>query len=155
MHSLSVSWPNIFCFGILLSSILMTCPNHLRFCWLIIYVRLCTLAWCRWSLLLILSVQLIFRMGLRTVKIIYVSMLLDVETPNRWSRHNPYIYVIMCEWYTHCSPSPLLPIWPSGKLPFDCQKIAKSWHFFQKNWQKISFFSTKLPLQMAIFRRVR
>ena len=65
----------------------------------------------------------------------------------------------------------LVIIWPSGKLPFDFQKIAKNLtffskkidkncHFFQQNCQKIdifsnkncqkfSFFSKKLP--MAIF----
>ena len=30
--------------------------------------------------------------------------------------------------------------WPSGKLQFDCQKIAQNLTFFQKNWQKLSFF---------------
>ena len=70
--------------------------------------------------------------------------------------------------------------WPSGKLPFDCQKIAKNLTFFSKNFTKIVIFSTKLPMailwkkynfwelfwknvkilaiffdiQMAIFRRV-
>ena len=29
------------------------------------------------------------------------------------------------------------------------KKLPKTWHFFQKNWQKFSFFSKKLPL--AIF----
>ena len=40
-------------------------------------------------------------------------------------------------------------VWPSEKLPFDCQKIAKNLTFFQKNCQKFSFFSKKLT--MAIF----
>ena len=39
--------------------------------------------------------------------------------------------------------------WPSGKLPFDCQKIAKNLTFFQKKNAKNYFFSKKLP--MAIF----
>ena len=30
-------------------------------------------------------------------------------------------------------------IWHSGKLPFDCQKIAKNLTVFSKNWQKLSF----------------
>ena len=38
--------------------------------------------------------------------------------------------------------------WHSGKFPFDCQKIAKNLTF-KKKWQKLSFFSTKLP--MAFF----
>jgi len=35
-----------------------------------------------------------------------------------------------------------LKTWPSGKFPFECQKIAKNCHFFQKNcqWQ---FFGKK------------
>ena len=48
----------------------------------------------------------------------------------------------LCHWM-------LLHAWPSGKLPFDCQKIAKNLTFFPKNCQKFSFFSQKLPL--AIF----
>ena len=49
--------------------------------------------------------------------------------------------------FSHLEPiwpnlEPVL-IWPSKKLPFECQKIAK--HFFQKNCRKLSFFS------MAIF----
>ena len=34
--------------------------------------------------------------------------------------------------------------WPSGKLPYDCQKIAKKLTYFPKNCQKISFFSKKI-----------
>ena len=55
--------------------------------------------------------------------------------------------------------------WPSGKLPFDCQKIVKNLTFFQKNWQKlifVNFFLKKMlrfcqffDIQLAIFRRVR
>ena len=41
-----------------------------------------------------------------------------------------------------------LTTWPSGKLPFDCQKIAKNLTL-KKNCQNFSFFSKKLP--MAIF----
>ena len=70
--------------------------------------------------------------------------------------------------------------WPSGKLPFECQKIAKNLTFFFKLTKNV-IFSTKLPLaillkkmtifvnffekmsscwqffdiQMSIFRRVR
>ena len=34
--------------------------------------------------------------------------------------------------------------WPSGKLPFECQKIAKNLiYFFKKNLQKFSFFFKK------------
>ena len=39
-----------------------------------------------------------------------------------------------------------IPYWPSGKFPFECQKIAKNLTFFQKNCQKFSFFSKKLPM---------
>ena len=46
--------------------------------------------------------------------------------------------------------------WPFGKLPFDCQKIAKNLTFFQKNCQKFSFFSKKLPCHsLAIFLKKR
>ena len=31
-------------------------------------------------------------------------------------------------------------IWPSRKLSFECQKIAKNLTFFSKNYQKLSFF---------------
>ena len=71
---------------------------------------------------------------------------------------------------------------PPENYHLNVKKIPKTWHFFQKNWQKLSFFSTKLPMaifgkkkrkfwqfyfekmssfwqffdiQMAIFRRVR
>ena len=40
--------------------------------------------------------------------------------------------------------------WPSGKLPFECKKIAKNLTFFQKNCQKLSFFSTKLPMAILL-----
>ena len=39
--------------------------------------------------------------------------------------------------------------WPSRKLPFECQKIAKNLTYFQKICQNFSFFFKKLP--MAIF----
>ena len=76
------------------------------------------------------------------------------------------------------SPKVWIPaIWPSGKLPFECQKIAKIWlffkniakmvFFFQKNchwhffkWKflsnkkKKSSFGKFFDSQMAIFRRV-
>ena len=49
-------------------------------------------------------------------------------------------------------------IWPSGKLPFDCQKIAKNLIFFPKNWQKLSFFPKNCQWQffekMKIFGNV-
>ena len=46
--------------------------------------------------------------------------------------------------------------WPSGKLPFDCQKIAKNLTFFQKkkNCQKFSFFSKKLPLAIFLKKKM-
>ena len=44
-----------------------------------------------------------------------------------------------------------IEIWPSGKLPFDCQKIAKNLTFFSKNVKFLQFFD----IQLAIFRRVR
>ena len=37
--------------------------------------------------------------------------------------------------------------WSSRKLPFECQKIAKNYTFFQKNWQKLSFFQNKCQWQ--------
>ena len=47
-------------------------------------------------------------------------------------------------------PSVLVNGWPSGKLPFDCQKLAKILTFFQKKIAKnFHFFQKKLP--MAIF----
>ena len=60
--------------------------------------------------------------------------------------------------------------WPSGKLPFECQKIAKTWYFFKKIdknchffstnfcqyfWKKMSSFWQFFDIQMSIFRRVR
>ena len=38
--------------------------------------------------------------------------------------------------------------WPSGKFPFDCQKIAKNLTFFSKNCQNFSFILLK---KMTIF----
>ena len=55
-----------------------------------------------------------------------------------------------------------MEIWPSGKLPFDSQKIAKNLKkklkklpkiVILKKLPKFSFFQKKLP--MAIYRRVR
>ena len=40
--------------------------------------------------------------------------------------------------------------WPSGNCNLNVKKLPKTWHFCQKNWQKLSFFSTKLPI-LAIF----
>ena len=37
--------------------------------------------------------------------------------------------------------------WPSGKLTFECKK--KPWHFFQKNWQKLSFFQQNCQWQFC------
>ena len=58
----------------------------------------------------------------------------------------------------------LLCTWPSGKLPFECQKIAQNF-FFNCQWQKNktnfgNFFEKKsfwqfFDSQMSIFRRVR
>ena len=47
-------------------------------------------------------------------------------------------------------------IWPSGKLPFDCQKIAKNLTFLKKNCQnciflKIQFWQLKKVKFLAIF----
>ena len=59
--------------------------------------------------------------------------------------------------------------WPSGKLPFECQKIAKNLTFVPKKmlktfwkklkflaifWEKMSSFWQFFHSQMAIFRRV-
>jgi len=44
----------------------------------------------------------------------------------------------------------LLGTWPSGKLPFDCQKIDKNLTFFSKKLLKIAIFSTKLPLAILL-----
>ena len=33
----------------------------------------------------------------------------------------------------------MLLTWPYGKLPCECQKMPKTWHFFKK-WQRIVFF---------------
>ena len=42
----------------------------------------------------------------------------------------------------------LVITWPSGKLPFECQKIAKKLTFFSKKLPKIFiFFKIKLPWQ--------
>ena len=38
--------------------------------------------------------------------------------------------------------------WPSGKLPFECQKIAKNLTFCEK-MLKIKIFSKKLPLAIC------
>ena len=48
------------------------------------------------------------------------------------------------QWLTSAS----ILTWPSGKLPFECQKIAKNLNNFFKNKKlpKIVIFSKKLPL---------
>ena len=60
--------------------------------------------------------------------------------------------------------SSLVQIWNSGKLPFECQKIAKNLTFFQKIakkenfWQfflKCQVFGNFLTFKMAIFRSFR
>ena len=62
-----------------------------------------------------------------------------------------FIYLFLCWlciknlWFGHNVGE--IGTWPSGKLPFDCQKIAKNLTFFQNNLPKIFFFfSKKLPL---------
>ena len=40
----------------------------------------------------------------------------------------------------------LLAIWTSGKLPFDCQKIAKNLTFFQKKIAKNFHFFKKIAI---------
>ena len=48
--------------------------------------------------------------------------------------------------------------WPSRKLPFECQKIAKNLTFFSKKltfWKKKSIFRQFFDIHMAIFWRVR
>ena len=42
--------------------------------------------------------------------------------------------------------------WPSGKLPFECQKIAKNLTFFF-NWQKLSFFFKKIDKNCHFFQQ--
>ena len=49
--------------------------------------------------------------------------------------------------FSHLGPT-LTPD-PPENCHLTVKKWPKTWHFFQKNWQKLSFFSTKLPL--AIF----
>jgi len=41
---------------------------------------------------------------------------------------------------------------PAENCHLTVKKLPKTWHFFKKNWQKFSFFSTKLPMegQLAI-----
>ena len=47
---------------------------------------------------------------------------------------------VICMWMLNNN----LPTWPSGKLPFDCQKIAKNLTFFQKKLPKIFIFFKKI-----------
>ena len=70
-----------------------------------------------------------------------------------------------------CPPNWTVSTWPSEKLPFECQKIAKNFHFFSKKlplviflkkkfflaifFEKMSSFWQYFDSQMAIFRRVR
>ena len=42
--------------------------------------------------------------------------------------------------------------WPSGKLPFDCQKIAKSLRFFSKKWTKNCHFFKWQFLSIFFFK---
>ena len=39
-----------------------------------------------------------------------------------------------------------IPIWPSGKLTFDCQKIAKNLTFFSKKMPQIFIFFKKIAI---------
>ena len=52
-------------------------------------------------------------------------------------------------WWRHKSSAELtisVLIWPSGKLPIECQTIAKNLTFFKKNIAKnFHFFKKKLP----------
>ena len=48
----------------------------------------------------------------------------------------------------------MLLTWPYGKLPCECQKMPKTWHFFHKNCQKQSFFSKKLPLAIFLKKNI-
>ena len=78
----------------------------------------------------------------------------------RWIFRDLKMFVISVSWHKYLFPNGrtwcdmkdakketgalfsynLAYTWPSGQLPFECQKIAKNWHFFKKNWQKLSFF---------------
>ena len=40
----------------------------------------------------------------------------------------------------------LVQIWPSGKLPFECQKITKNLTFFSKQFTKIVLFFNKIAI---------
>ena len=43
---------------------------------------------------------------------------------------------------------------PSGKLPFECQKIVKNLKFFQKNCQKHDIFFKKIVQIFFFFKRI-
>ena len=54
-------------------------------------------------------------------------------------------FKVSCMWnYIINRQSFLLTTWPSGKLPFECQKIAKNLTFFSKK------LTTKLPLAILL-----
>ena len=43
--------------------------------------------------------------------------------------------------------------WPSGKLPFDCQKIAKNFTFFSKKLTKIFIFFNKIAIGNFVLKK--
>jgi len=45
----------------------------------------------------------------------------------------------------------LIHTWPSGKLPFECQKNCQRLDILKKKLPKIFIFSKKLPMAMKIF----
>ena len=64
----------------------------------------------------------------------------------RWHRqHMGHSVTGICHFLVVTAPP--RPIWPSGKLPFDCKKISKNLTF-KKNCQKCSFF-----LKLHFFER--
>jgi len=46
----------------------------------------------------------------------------------------------------------IMSSWPSRKLPFECQKIAKNVTFFPKKCQKLSFFFQKIAIGNLTFK---
>ena len=56
-------------------------------------------------------------------------------------------------WMKNVSASFCLQVssWPSGKLPFECQKIVKNLTFFQKIWLKLSFFGNFFEKKSQVF----
>ena len=68
-----------------------------------------------------------------------------ISTPLRWLWD--YFYHVLKRKIKTCRCLPgtsYTGTWPSGKLPFNCQKISKNLTFFPKNCQKCSFFSKKI-----------